>query len=301
MKSQFITPTVSVFDAKGRPDLEQNHRVYDHIASGGVSGMVVLGSTGEFFSMSMETSKRFIDIAAAWKRPAGFRFFAGASRMDPDESVALANYATDKGADGVMIISPYYFPLNDDCVCDFYSRVAPRIGCPIFIYNFPDRTGYSVSPAATLKLATKFANITGFKDTIPGINHTCELIRAVHAELPAFEIFSGFDNNFAHNVLSGGSGCIGGLSNAIPEVFARWIAAFARDDLQKVAELQRYVDGMMDLYAIGNPFIPMIKKALVLRGVIDSDACTPPFLSATGAQGARIQALLDSRGIGKAG
>lgn len=90
MKSQFITPTVSVFDAKGRPDLEQNHRLYDHIARGGVSGMVVLGSTGEFFSMSMETSKRFIDIAAAWKRPAGFRFFAGASRMDPDESVALA-------------------------------------------------------------------------------------------------------------------------------------------------------------------------------------------------------------------
>lgn len=75
MKSQYITPTVSVLDANGRPDLEQNHRLYDHIARGGVSGMVILGSSGEFFAMDMATSRRFIDIAAAWKRPAGFRFF----------------------------------------------------------------------------------------------------------------------------------------------------------------------------------------------------------------------------------
>ncbi|MDR3405952.1 MAG: dihydrodipicolinate synthase family protein [Chthoniobacter sp.] len=301
MRSQFITPTVSVFDANGRPDPEQNLRVYDHIARGGVSGMVILGSTGEFFSMSMETAKRFIDIATSWKRPAGFRLFAGTSRMDPDETVTLANYATDRGVDGVMIISPYYFPLNDDCVCDFYSRVAPRISCPIFIYNFPDRTGYSVSSAATLKLVTKFRNITGFKDTISGVNHTCELIRTIKPEFPEFEIFSGFDNNFAHNVLSGGSGCIGGLSNVIPEVFARWIDAFARDDLHKVAELQRYIDKMMDFYAVGDPFIPMIKKGLVLRGVIDSDVCTPPFLCASDGQAARIRDLLETMGIAKVG
>ncbi len=296
MKSQYITPTVSVFDANGRPDLEQNHRLYDHIARGGVSGMVILGSSGEFFAMDMAASRRFIDIAAAWKRPAGFRFFVGTSRMDPGESVELANYALEKGADGVMIISPYYFPLNDDCIYDFYNRIAPRIAGPIFIYNFPDRTGYSVSPALTLKLATAFHNITGFKDTIPGVNHTCELIRTVKAELPEFEIFSGFDNNFAHNVLSGGSGCIGGLSNVIPELFARWIEAFASDDLAAVARMQRTIDRMMDFYAVGDPFIPMLKKGLVLRGVIDSDVCTPPFLRATDAQAAEIRRLLEVAG-----
>lgn len=299
MKSQFITPAVSIFDAKGRPDPEQNHRLFDHLVRGGVSGMVVLGSSGEFFSMSMETSKRFIDIATSYRRT-NFRLFVGASRMDPQESVELARYAAERGADGVMVISPYYFALTDACIYDYYSAIAPHIPCPMFLYNFPDRTGYSISPEVALKLATRFPNITGFKDTTAGINHTCDLIRRVKPHLPEFEIFSGFDNNFAHNVLSGGSGCIGGLSNLIPEVFAQWIAAFAREDLAEVARLQRVIDRMMEIYAVGDPFIPILKKGLVLRGVIESDRCTPPFPPADAAQTGRITALLRAMEIGKA-
>jgi 4-hydroxy-tetrahydrodipicolinate synthase len=296
MKSQFITPAVTVFDALGRPDREQNERLYDHLSTGGVSGMAVLGSAGEFFTMSMETSKRVVDIATARRRD-GFRLFVGASRMDPAESVELANYAADKGADGVMIISPYYFPLDDDGIHAYYAAIAPKVGCPIFLYNFPDRTGYSISPKLALRLATEFRNITGFKDTIPDTTHTCDLIGTVKAELPHFEVFSGYDNNFAHNVLAGGSGCIGGLSNLIPEVFARWIAAFAAEDVTKIAAEQKFIDRMMAIYSIGSPFFTVIKKGLVLRGVIDDDASSITFPRVDDRQTAEIRALLDAMAI----
>lgn len=296
MKSQFITPVVSVFDAKGRPDPEQNQRLYAHLIAGGVSGMAVLGSTGEFFAMDMPTSKAFIDMAAP-NASASFRVFAGASRMDPDESIELANHALDKGASGVMIISPYYVRLTPEAIFDYYARIARAVPGKIYLYNFPDRTGYSLAPATVLKLATTFKNIAGLKDTLFDMNHTCDLIKTVKSELPEFEIFSGFDNNFAHNILSGGNGCIGALSNLAPEIFAAWIAAVDAQDFAGIAKSQRIVDRLMDLYGIGDPFIPVVKKALVMRGIIDCDVCTKPLRSADAAATEKLRALFDAVGL----
>lgn len=296
MKSQFITPVVSVFDRNGRPDPEQNHRLYDHLIANGVSGMAVLGSTGEFFAMDMRMSKTFIDIASGYASES-FRVFAGTSRMDPDESIELANYAFDKGASGVMIISPYYVRLTPEAIFDYYAAIARAVPGKIYLYNFPDRTGYSLAPATVLKLATTFKNIVGLKDTLFDMNHTCDLIKTVKSELPEFEIFSGFDNNFAHNVLSGGNGCIGALSNLAPEIFASWIAAVDGQDFEKIAACQRIVDRLMDLYGIGDPFIPVVKKALVMRGIIDSDVCTKPLRPADAAATEKLRALFDAVGL----
>lgn len=116
-----------------------------------------------------------------------------------------------------MIISPYYFPLDDEAIFDFYSTIASQTPAHIFIYNFPERTGYSVSPEICLRLADKYPNIIGMKDTVPDAFHTAQVINTVKKNIPHFEVYAGYDNNFAHNILSGGDGCIGGLSNIVPE------------------------------------------------------------------------------------
>ena len=107
MKSSYITPAVTVFDDQERLDPEQNLRLYDYI-KGYVSGFVVMGSTGEFFSLDMKTSRQLIQLASEFDR-GDMKVYAGASRMDVAESVELANYAYECGLDGAMIISPYYF------------------------------------------------------------------------------------------------------------------------------------------------------------------------------------------------
>lgn len=180
--------------------------------------------------------------------------------MDIDECVELANYADECGLDGVMIISPWYFRLTDEGIYTFYSQIARRTAAKIFIYNFPERTGYSVSPEVCLRLAREFPNIIGLKDTIPDTNHTSQVIRQVKSELPYFEVYAGYDNNFAHNVLSGGNGCIGGLSNICPELFRDWMQAFSDNDLPQIRRYQQKVDGLMDIYAVNDPFIPTFKK-----------------------------------------
>ncbi len=103
MQSRYITPAITVFDEQGRLDPEGNFRLYDFIKSS-VSGFVVMGSTGEFFSLDMKTSRQVIQMAAEFPRE-GIKAYAGTSRMDIDECVELANYADECGLDGVMIIS----------------------------------------------------------------------------------------------------------------------------------------------------------------------------------------------------
>lgn len=298
MKSQFIAPVITILDDSGNIDRQGNIKVYDHLLNGGITGMVILGSTGEFFGLSMEQQKELVDIATSHVNKR-FKVLVGASFMNPDDSIELSDYAHEKGADGVMIISPYYFPLTDENVYNHYSHIAANVDANIYLYNFPDRTGYSLSPEITLKLASEFKNIVGFKDTILDTNHTCELIKTVKSKIPHFEVFSGFDNNFAHNIISGGDGCIGGLANLVPDVCANWMKALAGNNLDQVAEIQRYIDKLMPLYGIGVPFIPIMKKALQLRGMDISDKCTKPFLSATASQAAKIQELLDANGITK--
>ena len=152
-----------------------------------------------------------------------------------------------------MIISPYYFPLDDEAIFDFYSTIASQTPAHIFIYNFPERTGYSVSPEICLRLADKYPNIIGMKDTVPDAFHTAQVINTVKKNIPHFEVYAGYDNNFAHNILSGGDGCIGGLSNIVPEFFASWMQAFTNDDLLAVAQHQQIVDQLMAVYSVNSP------------------------------------------------
>ncbi|MDR2461431.1 MAG: dihydrodipicolinate synthase family protein [Deltaproteobacteria bacterium] len=232
---------------------------FNHLKNDGVAGLVIMGSSGEFCNLDMIKSKKLIDIAASFDK-GSLRVFSGASRMDPEESVALANYAFEKGLDEVMILSSYYFPLNQDAIFDFYSFIASKTPSKIFIYNFPAHTGHSVSPETTLKLVDKHNNIYGFKDSILDMGNNSDLIKIVKEIFPHFEVYSGFDNNFTHNILSEGNDCIGGLSNIIPDYFRLWMDSLAIWDMAQVSECQRHIDKRMDIYTISDNFIPVIKK-----------------------------------------
>lgn len=292
MKAKFLTPVITAFDKDGNIDHQANKNVYDHLINGGVDGIVVMGSTGEFFAMTMEQKKELIKLAVQYvnKRT---RVYIGTSCMSADDTIELSNYAHDMGADAVMVISPYYFSLSRESIELFYDIVSEGTKANIYLYNFPDRTGYDLTPEITLSLVRKHKNIIGYKDTVSVMGHTRELIDVIHKEFPDFEVYSGFDENFAHNILCGGAGCIGGLSNLAPEICSAWVRAISARDFEKVAEIQKTINEMMAIYDIGMPFIPIVKKAMILRGVEMQDYCTVPFVQANEEQTAKIKSLME--------
>ncbi len=266
MKATYICPSVTAFTKSGDLDLHAQKKVYDHLIQGRTDGILILGSIGEFFSIPIGMKKELIKEAVAHinKRT---QVIVGTASMDVNEVVELSNYAYSQGADAVIVISPYYFALSPESVEVYYDYVAEKCRGDIYLYNFPERTGYDLSPEITLNLVRKHRNIVGYKDTVTGMDHTRELIKHIKPEYPDFRIFSGYDNNFAQNVLAGGAGCIAGLSNLVPEVCSAWVTAFAYGDLSGISAIQQTIDKLMSIYSAGKPFVPYMKAAMSLRGI----------------------------------
>lgn len=281
---------------EGQIDLESCGTLYSHLLNGGVDGILVLGSIGEFFGFPMEQKKKLIRIAAQ-EIKGGTQFLVGTTSLVYDEIVSLSRFALEEGADAVVVIPPYYFHFNDEGVYDYFAALAADIPGKLYLYNFPDRTGYEISPSVVRKLAERFENIIGIKDTIGGMDHTRELIKAVRPVRPDFRIYSGFDDNFAHNVLSGGNGCIGGLSNLFPALTSAWVRAARGGHFKEIQDIQAKIDGLMDIYGVGKPFVPFIKQALVIKGVIRWAAATKPMPTVTQEQRDALCAIMEKYSI----
>ncbi|WP_095176202.1 MULTISPECIES: dihydrodipicolinate synthase family protein [Blautia] len=291
MKAKWITPVVTALDENGHIDTEANKRIYEHLIQGGIDGILIFGSIGEFFALPMEEKKDMVREAVACIDHR-VTVYIGTNSMEFEECVEFSNFALDAGADGVMVISPYYFNLPDSAVENFYDSLADRVNGPVLLYNFPARTGYDLKPEVILGLVRRHKNIVGIKDTVGTMGHTRAIIQAVKREFPEFLVYSGFDEFFAHNVLSGGDGCIAGLSNFAPAVAAGFAGAARNNDLAAMQAYQQKIDSLMAIYDVAEQFIPIIKKAMVLCGVEMDPACAAPLLSADENETEKIREIL---------
>ena len=294
--AKYITPAVTPLLENGTLDVEGCKALYEHLIRGGVDGILVLGSIGEFFALSMETKKQLISLAVQ-QVAHRVQLIIGTADMVYENVVELSNYALAEGADAVIVVPPFYFWLNAQSIEEYYDKLAQEIKGNLYIYNFPDRTGYQIPADVIARLAMKHKNIVGCKDTISGMDHTREIIKAVKPQRPEFEVFSGFDDNFAHNVISGGDGCIGGLSNLAPEVTSKWVDAFRKNDMETVSALQQKIDRMMNIYGVGMPFVPYIKRAMELRGIGVKSYATFPLPTVKPEDDEKLLAILKAEGL----
>ena len=290
---KIIAPVVTAFNPDETLDDQGNRAVWDHLIDNGIDGIAVMGSTGEFFAMDMEQKRRLTELAVTHIN-GRTKVYIGTSCMKFDEMIDLSNTALGLGADAVMIIHPYYFALSDASVEAFFDEAASRIDGNIILYNFPARTGKDLTPDIMIRLLRKHPNIIGYKDTVTDFGHTRKLITLTREEFPEMEIFSGFDEFFAHNAMAGGSGCIGGLSNIYPGIYKKWIRAITDGDTTTMERIQKKIGYLMGLYEIAPTFIPIIKKALILKGLPIQDVSTKPFLPASEQETEQIRTLLDT-------
>ena len=143
MQADYITPAVTIFDDQGHVDIEANKKLYEHLISNGIKGILILGSIGEFYGIPLEEKKQLIREAISC---IGSRanVYVGTGGTVFEECVWLSNYAADCGAYGMAVISPYYFYLSDEEAYDFYAELAKQVKGNILLYNFPARTGYQL-------------------------------------------------------------------------------------------------------------------------------------------------------------
>ncbi|MFW6390046.1 MAG: dihydrodipicolinate synthase family protein, partial [Halanaerobiales bacterium] len=215
-----------------------------------------------------------------------------------DEVIKLTQYAEKEGADGAAVITPYFFQFKEKALYNFFAKIASNTSLPIYLYNFPARSGVNISPELALKLGKNYTNIVGIKDSVGSIGHTRDLIIKTKGELNEFTVYSGFDEYFIPNLITGGDGVVGGLTNIIPGIFSDLYKAYQDQDFNKISNFCNQISNLMKLYDISQPFIPAIKQAVaIVRNKEINCTCKEPITDLTHTQINRIEKILKNAEI----
>lgn len=240
----------------------------------GIEAIVVCGTTGESAALSDLEKLKLISSAKKYAG-ADCRIIAGTGSNSTDHMVALCKAAQDAGADGLLIVSPYYNKATPEGLVQHYSAAAGAVQLPVIVYNVPSRTGLDIPTGVYSKLS-HIPNIIGVKEAKADLGKVLE----TRAQCPAdFYIWSGNDDLTVPILSMGGKGVISVLANLYPEMIQAMAKAALDGDFDTAAELQIQFQPLLRiLFREVNP-VP-VKAAMKLLGY-DCGDCRLPLTSAS--------------------
>ena len=147
---KIIAPVITVFDSNEKPDYEGNKKVIDFLINGGVDGILVLGSAGEFTNLSVEERIEFMSFYSEYVN-GRVELFAGTGAVSYYDTLKLTNAAIKLGLTP-MVIGPYYFGIDQEKLFIYYDRLAKEVDGDFYLYSYPPRTGHSLEPETIGKL-----------------------------------------------------------------------------------------------------------------------------------------------------
>lgn len=218
---------------KGKPDFDAFQQLIEwHIASGS-HGIVPCGTTGETPTISMEEHKSLI-VAAVEAAKGKIPVIAGAGSNATDTAVELARFAEKSGADGILVVTPYYNKPGQEGMYQHFKAVNDSISIPVILYNVPGRTGVEVSVETVARLGA-LRNIAGIKDASVDLSRPLA-IRNLLGE--SFVQLSGEDATVAAYLAQGGHGCISVTANVAPKLCADLHNYWAKKDWKNFARVR---------------------------------------------------------------
>lgn len=239
------------------PGLERN---IDFLVSRGIHGIVPCGSTGESATLTFEEHEKVIAVTVD-KINGKIPVLAGTGSNNTAEAVRLTKAAKDTGADGVLVISPYYNKPNRAGLVKHYTKLAD-LDIPVIVYNVPGRTGQNLEPDLIAELA-QHPNIVGVKEASGNIGQISRIIEETQDE--DFAVISGDDNITLPILALGGAGVISVAANVDPARMVAMYEAATQGDYQKALVLHYAMSPLFRSMFIDTNPIP-VKKAVELIG-----------------------------------
>lgn len=221
---------VTPFTEEDDIDEDAFRRLIERQIEGGVDGLVVLGTTGENPTISEEERRRITDLAVE-AADGRVPVILGTGTNATQESVRFSEQAARTGADGLLVVGPYY---NKPTQEGFYRHVAAVADavpdCPIIVYNVPGRTSFNVEAETMLRLAEEIPSVAGVKEASGDLEQITDLL----AHRPdGLAVYSGDDEITLPLVALGGDGVVSVISNALPERFSELVRAALSGDIQE--------------------------------------------------------------------
>ena len=258
--------------------------------SAGVDGLVPCGSTGEAATLSHAEHRRVVEVVVAAAR-GRVPVLAGTGSNSTSEAIDLTRHAKEAGADGAILISPYYNKPTQEGIVAHYAKIARETSFPLVVYNIPGRTASNILPETLARLAD-LEQIVGVKESTGNLHQVSQTIARCP---PDFAVLSGDDSLTLPILAVGGRGVISTTANVAPHEMVALVRAFRGGDLARAREAHYRLLPLVDvLFCETNP-IP-VKAALALRGLV-SDEIRLPLTPLSRPNRERLQVVLKEFGL----
>ncbi|HXW67779.1 MAG TPA: dihydrodipicolinate synthase family protein [Thermoplasmata archaeon] len=257
-----VVPALTLFSADGELDAGRNARFARELADARVDHLFVLGSAGEFPSITDAERARYLD-AVVDSLPGRTDAWVGCGAPSTRQAVRFASDAEGAGAAAVVAVPPYYLHPTPEAVDRYYRAIRAAVKIPLFAYNIPSLVGYALDPARLHALA-RDGTLAGTKDTSGALGSVTSFLEGAPA---GFAVFPGDDALAAESIRRGAAGAVMGIANIVPKLCRELVGAARAGDWGPAAERQALVDRLVEVIRAG-PF-PSVDKFLAaeLRGV----------------------------------
>lgn len=293
--SGIIPPLVTPLKDNETLDVKSLENLIEHLISGGVHGLFILGTTGEEQSLSYGLRKEMIMQSARINR-GRLPLLVCVSDTSIVESINLARVAADCGADGVVSAPPYYFAPGQPELAQFYEELVPQLPLPVFLYNMPSHVKVSFAPDTVRRIAQN-PRVVGFKDSSANAVYFQSVLFKMR-ERSDFSMLVGPEEITGECVLLGAHGGINGGANMFPELYVGMYEAAKAGDLKRIVKLQQLIMQISTtIYTVGkhgSSYLKGLKCALSLLGIIKDDFVASPFYKFNAPEREKIREALDA-------
>jgi 4-hydroxy-tetrahydrodipicolinate synthase len=241
-------------------DLNTLARLLDFHLDNGTRAIIVCGTTGEAATMTYRERMRTIEFCSEYIS-GRIPVIAGSGSNSTEIAIALSKDAERAGADGLLVVTPYYNKTNQQGLIRHYQVIADAVNSPVILYNVPSRTGVNIEPS-TYKALADHENIIAIKEANGNISKIVETMSYVNGKL---DLYSGNDDQIVPLMSLGGKGVISVVSNILPRKTSELCAKFLSGDIKGAADIQYNLHAVIDsLFSEVNP-IP-VKAAMAKMG-----------------------------------
>jgi len=277
-------------EADGSVDEAALRELVERQVAAGVDGLVPCGSTGEAATLSHAEHRRVVEVVVEAAR-GRVQVIAGTGSNNTREAIELTRHAKEAGADGALLISPYYNKPTQQGIVEHFSTIARECGFPLVVYNIPGRTASNIAPATLSRLA-EVEQIVGVKEACGDIH---QISQAIAACGEGFTFLSGDDAMTLPLLAVGGHGVITTVGNLVPAEMAEMVRAFQAGDVERARSLHYRMLPLVDaIFRETNP-IP-VKAAVAMQGLI-GEGIRLPLTPISGENRERLRVLMKELGL----
>jgi 4-hydroxy-tetrahydrodipicolinate synthase len=252
---------VTPFTRDGDISEEGYKQVIDYTIEKGATGVVALGTTGEFSYLRTEERKKMLKLTLEYVN-GRVPIIAGTGQHSTRATVELTKYAADLGCDAALVISPYYLRPADKGYYEYYAEVASKGNLPVLMYNIPQCT-LGVLNSNVVEDLAELDNIVGIKDSSGNVPYVLELIQKLKGKM---EVIIGADENFLSAVVAGSKAAIMASANVIPHIWLEIMKLAQSGKVEEAAKLQRTTQTFARM-VLKFGAAPPVKAALKMLGV----------------------------------